>query len=750
MPKTIKSKGLGTPSSGCGAGEQAGGLLQNAVSFLINNPEEALHYAVRAEQIAKKNNQPYELAMARKIAGNVHFNRNEINQAHNYYLSALKPALDSGDIKLQGDLHFNLGRTFTRLRNHSSALEYLLKSLEYREKLQDRKDETASLNHIGQVYWEMKDYAKAVLYFSSAAELADAEEQPALASVVFNNLGNALLKTGKTDKALEAYLISLRCKEKLGNETSLATAYISLGNLYFTCGEFARAEEYYIKAMHMYEKSGNRRMAATSYSNLGSTYNELGSDKLALQYHRKALRAFSAEVLPEEESKALNNIGNVNLKRKDYTSALKYFRQALQIKLEKGDDESLGIAYNNIGTVYCLMDKLKEAADNLRLSVEYGEKAGSAKLLLENYSRLGDVCAALGDFENAFEYLSKYREKDLEYYSEESRNKLTETMVRFDVELKSNEISQLTELQRVQKELLDSQIKDKLRYLNLYRAKQKEMKKREQAQKKLQELNRDLEKRIGKALEEYKVQQELIIQKSKLESLGVLAAGIAHEIYQPLSAISISINNMRNKAQKNELSGEYLNKKINRISEDIQRIRQVIEHVRLFSREQKETQLERVDVHQTLQDALGLLAYDLNKKGIKTKLILADQPIITVGNRFKLEQVFLNLLANARDAVMEKAESSSGLVPQIEIRTHSKSGTAEIDLTDNGTGMSNEVREKMFDPFFTTKNPEKGTGLGLSISYGIIKEMDGSVEALSEPGSFTRITVKLPDLQEKT
>ncbi len=749
MPKTIISNSLVSSSSDCSAGEKAGELLQKAVSFLKNNPEEALRYAVKAEQIAKKNNQSYELAMAGKIAGNVHFNRNANDQAHKKYQSALKPALQAGDDKLLGDLHYNLGRTFTRKKDYQPALEHLLKSLEYRKKLPTREDESASLNHIGQVYWELKDYDKASDFFRNSTELINPDEQILLASAVYNNLGNALLKTGNTDKALEAYLVSLHCKEKLGKDDSIATAYISLGNLYFTCGEFYKAAEFYLKASKKFDKPGYRKMAATAFSNLGSTYNELGNDKLALQFHRKALKVFDTEKLPEEEAKSLNNIGNVYLKRQDYNKALSYFRQALEIKLMKGDNESLAIAYNNLGSVFCLKGNLKAAAENFAMSVSHAEQTGNKKMLLENYSRLGDVSAALGDYENAFEFLRKHCKADLELYSEESRNRLTETMVRFDVELKTSEINQLTELQKVQKEMLDRQIRDKLRYMNLYRSKQREVKKREQAQKALQALNKDLEVRIEKALAEYKVQQELIIQKSKLESLGVLAAGIAHEVYQPLSAISISINNMRNKAQKNELTSQYLSNKFNRISEDIQRIRQVIEHVRLFSREQKDNHLERIDIHQTLKDALRLIGYDLNRQGIKTSLNLAESSPVSVGSKFKLEQVFLNLISNARDAVLEKQAGKSAYEPQIEIRTSTRNASVEIDFTDNGTGMSQAVTDKMFDPFFTTKNPEKGTGLGLSISYGIIREMEGEISVLSEPDEFTRITVKLPDLQEK-
>lgn len=726
-------------------------MLQLAILLFKENPEEALLLATQAEKSAKKAKQNYELALALKTIGNVHFNKNEPDIAKKYYINARKPAKQSQDNELLGDIYYNLSRIFTHKKDYTSALKNLQKSLEHRKNLPTRKEESAVLNDIGQVYWEMTDWEQAANYYAQSAALLDINTATQLqqAAVVYNNLGNALVKTGKTDEALVAYLNSLHCREKLANDKGLAVAYLSLGNLYFTCGEFAKAADYYIQAADKYAKTGETKQMASAFSNLGATYNELGKDRQALIYHKKALKVFEQIILPDEAAKTLNNIGSVYLKKKDLGKALDFYQKALAVKLKSKDNESLAITFNSIASVHCLTGELRAAAENFLLSEQYAAKAHNKKLLLENFSRLGDVFAALGEFEKAFEYLLRFREADLEYYSEKSLNKLTETMVRFDVELKSQEISQLTELQKIQKQMLDEQIKAKLRYMDLYRTKQKEVKKREQAQKALLELNHELELRIEKALAEYKLQQEVIIHKSKLESLGVLAAGIAHEIYQPLSAISISINNIKNKAQKNELNIEYLTNKFNRISEDIQRIRQVIEHVRLFSREQKNLQPERVDVCQTLKDTLRLIEYDLKRHGIKMNLIIPVCPLWTVGSKFKLEQVFLNLISNARDATMEKREAVGSFEPLIQIETSSQNGMILTVITDNGIGMQPEVVHKMFDPFFTTKNPEKGTGLGLSISYGIIKEAEGEIIVESKPGKYTTVKVKLPEVQEK-
>ncbi|MDZ4181972.1 MAG: ATP-binding protein, partial [Candidatus Cloacimonadaceae bacterium] len=227
--------------------------------------------------------------------------------------------------------------------------------------------------------------------------------------------------------------------------------------------------------------------------------------------------------------------------------------------------------------------------------------------------------------------------------------------------------------------------------------------------------------------------------------------GMAHEINQPLSAITMSINNLVIKARKKELSESYLDDKIRKIMDDIQRIRNVIEHVRLFSRDQINSKPERIDIHQTLKDAIHLIAYDLGKHQIKLRMPHDEPPLITVGSKFKLEQVFLNLLTNARDAILEniRKDGLNARDPLIEIDVRVLEDTVEIAFSDNGTGMSEQSIARMFDPFYTTKSPEKGTGLGLSISYGIIHEMGGQILVSSEPGKITKITVVLPILEEQ-
>ena len=266
------------------------------------------------------------------------------------------------------------------------------------------------------------------------------------------------------------------------------------------------------------------------------------------------------------------------------------------------------------------------------------------------------------------------------------------------------------------------------------------------AKEELEAANQYLEDRVQEELKKRQQQQQLLIQRSKLESLGKLAAGMAHEINQPLAGMSMGLDNILFKLSSDEVTEEYLRNKIDNFLEDIERIHQIIHHVRTFSRDQTSVVLENVDVNEVCHNALSMLQTQYKTHNVNISLNLTDTVAVVFGNKYKLEQVVLNLISNAKDAVDEK-ERTVGEFPnkkQIKISTFHDADKIYLEIEDNGTGIPEEHQHNIFDPFFTTKNPEKGTGLGLSISYGIIKEMQGDISVQSQAGEYTLMKISLP------
>ncbi len=266
----------------------------------------------------------------------------------------------------------------------------------------------------------------------------------------------------------------------------------------------------------------------------------------------------------------------------------------------------------------------------------------------------------------------------------------------------------------------------------------------------LKKLNKTLEVRVQQELEKIRKQQELLIQKSKLESLGELAAGIAHEINQPLGSISMGIDNLLVKMKSGEITEAYAERKAESLFRDIDRIRNIIEHVRIFSRDQQNAELEPVSVSEVVMNALSLISRQYENKGIDLQVKYSSKNDLILGNKYKFEQVIMNILSNARYAVMEKSKADiKGYEKTIKISTFANRKNCGLVIHDNGTGIPESIIGNIFDPFFTTKQEEMGTGLGLSIIYGIIKEMKGDIKVDSKEGKHTRLVITLPIFKDQ-
>ncbi|MDO8899034.1 MAG: ATP-binding protein, partial [Bacteroidales bacterium] len=258
-------------------------------------------------------------------------------------------------------------------------------------------------------------------------------------------------------------------------------------------------------------------------------------------------------------------------------------------------------------------------------------------------------------------------------------------------------------------------------------------------------LNLNLEERVKKELKNREKQQQLFLQKSKLESLGELSAGIAHEINQPLGGISMSIENILDELNTNNISEDYLRNKISLMFSDIERIREIINHVRLFSREQDYNNHFPINLVEVVNNTLLLVNRLLIDNYIDLKIIVKEPSVMVLGNPLQLEQVLLNILSNAKHAVEKKSKNlGTDYSKKISMSILTKESFAGIEVEDNGVGIPNHLLNNIFDPFFTTKKADEGTGLGLSISYGIIRDMHGHIEVKSKEGEFTKISIFLP------
>ena len=225
--------------------------------------------------------------------------------------------------------------------------------------------------------------------------------------------------------------------------------------------------------------------------------------------------------------------------------------------------------------------------------------------------------------------------------------------------------------------------------------------------------------------------EQRLVQADKLSSIGLLAAGVAHEVNTPLAVISTYAQMLAKQVSEDSQKSLILDK----IAKQTFRASEIVNSLLNFSRTSSTTYAE-VNLNRVIQETLSLLEHQLQKSGIQVKTDLDAGLSPVYGNSGKLQQVFLNLFLNARDAM-----TAGGT---LEIRTWTDEASAKIEVTDTGTGIAAEHLNRIYDPFFTTKAARKGTGLGLSVSYGIIQEHGGSIEVSNRQSGGARFRLDLP------
>lgn len=269
----------------------------------------------------------------------------------------------------------------------------------------------------------------------------------------------------------------------------------------------------------------------------------------------------------------------------------------------------------------------------------------------------------------------------------------------------------------------------------------------------------NLERMVKVRTSQLREKDALLIQSGKLATLGEMATGIAHEINQPLGGISLITQGLILAKNRNKLTEEMLSEKLYSIVDQVERINKIISHLRTFARQSDDTKKE-VDVKQPLLDVFKLIGEQLIKKNITVELKLDDNLPLILADHNKLEQIFLNLIGNARDALDElegvgnktKTDNDASdwiksLDKKIVIKIYSFKENVVIKISDNGIGIPISIINRVFDPFFTTKEVGKGTGLGLSITYGIVKEFGGTIDVESKEMHGSKFTIKFPILK---
>ncbi len=242
---------------------------------------------------------------------------------------------------------------------------------------------------------------------------------------------------------------------------------------------------------------------------------------------------------------------------------------------------------------------------------------------------------------------------------------------------------------------------------------------------------------IQRREQELRDKQEQLVQAGKLATLGELTTGVAHELNNPLNNIGLFIGNAIDLIELGRIEKDAILRDLQSAMQQVRKATDIISHLRTFGRAASVSH-EPLSINQVIERALSLVYEQLRLREIGVDMDLSPENPKVAGSPIQLEQVFINLFTNARDALVESSRRV------IKITSLARPNEVDITFSDTGPGIPEGLEQRVFDPFFTTKEVGRGTGLGLSITYGIIKDHEGSIAVVQTPGEGATFRIQLP------
>lgn len=669
-----------------------------------------------------------------------------LNISIEYYQKAFKISKLYNEDNYTAEILYLIGVSNKNLENYTEALGNFLNSLEIKKKNNNKDDIALSFYKLGSFYKNcIGNYKKAIVYFQEALKLYEDIDNIRFIEKCTGSIGMCYSALKDYHKALEYDLKSLKLMKKIGLKNAIANITNRVGLLYSNIGNYEKSTVCFQEAIEISEEWGFKDVVGQSYFNFGRTSFLAKDYTKAIEYLKESLKI--REELGQNNGiiYSLYEIGFVYEKLGNHKKALEYYQGSLQ-KAKKVDfQDDIIKALHHIANIYKKLNNEDKTLFYLKQGLMSAKEFESKEDIRDFYKSLSDFYFSKGDFNNTFEFLNLYSEiKDSVHIDEINMkeanallaNKLREQEVEVVGLQHENKITELElNKKRLQSKslLIGLILLSLLAYLIYYRYRLK------------RKINIQLEQKIEEALKKQREQQQIIFHQSSLTSLGELAAGIAHEINQPLTSISFTNENLQHKILNKKLDEKYLNKKIQKISDNIERIQSIVDHIRTFSSKQKEDFKGKFSINESINNALSMVREQFNHHSIEIKVELDNNISLITGNLFKLEQIVINFIKNSKDALEEKEKSVDGTFAKwISIKSFETEKFICFEIEDNGIGISAENKKDIFTPFFTTKELGKGTGLGLSISLSIIKEMNGFIDVESQPFELTKIKVRIP------
>jgi len=583
-----------------------------------------------------------------------------------------------------------------------------------------------SLRSMGHATYTMDRYTEALEYYVEALKLCESLGLKRDQGIILRNMGNIFLDQEMPDQALRYYHQALAIDRELKSETDIAKELLNISSAYSVTTKLDSAYFFCSQALEIAKTLKDTNIYAQTLGNLGII--EFYQDK------------------SDPTGKSYAN-------REKYDNALKHITEAERLFIDHGIETNLGVLYLNLGDIYLERKEIAKATLKYSKALENAVMMESIDDERRAYLGLSKCADITGNTAKAFAYFKEYNTLNDSIFNFNSSRKQTQLLLNYELE-KNEALSKAAEekMEAVHQAELGKQRAQKnifivgfiivfiLSFIMLRQYRQKHL-----ANNKLKEAMQHLEQT-----------QTQLIHQEKMASLGMLTAGIAHEIQNPLNFVTnfseSSMEIIREmKDEKDEVEKDHLmqdlNLNIEKIHHHGKRADTIIKSMLSNSHGNKEDK-KPTNINKLCDEFLMLAYHSIRATHPEfnctiEKKFQPDVPKVNVMSQ-EITRVMLNLFTNAFHALKERAQKEKGFSPLITIITGNSEKHVHVIVRDNGIGIPQAIRDKIFQPFFTTKKSGEGTGLGLSISYDIIKAHGGELKVDSKEGEYTEFTILFP------
>lgn len=607
----------------------------------------------------------------------------------------------------------------------------------------------ATLNRLIEKQWEKNPAADHLIdQAQKTLELAAASGNDLLQGDAHINLVRLHLTRYESALALKEALDALKIFQKSNHAEKTAYTLLQLGIIYYTQYDYKESLKYYASAIKEYKKINHVRYISMLYYLSGINYNRLNYHSQAYSYFQKALSLRDSLKDPQGFAECLVSISESHISQQHPDSALLVLEKA---RYYTNKLQPPGRDFGNARILFLKAKAYFQKKDfhtALALSLEgkpLSDSLVSPELKMEGYQILHQVYAAQNKFGDAYQYVNKYYELKDSLVNESSAKRFSQLEASFEIDKKENEIQWLENLTKTRTLLLQVAIFIGIVALILAIGFFRKHRQERKSKRELQEAFAKLEHT-----------QDKLLQQERLASLGQLTAGIAHEIKNPLNFVNnfsqISVELLHeykesgNERTRNEILRD-LETNLDKIASHGNRangiMNMILDHSRTGDHERRETDIVKLceeyfnfTYHSfRIHHPEFICRFNIDTHDAIPPIRIAPQDI---------SRVFINLFNNSLYAMNEKKKVDSEFEPAISVEFMATHKILNMVIRDRGTGIPDEMIDKIFQPFFTTKPPGEGTGLGLSISNEIILTHDGKMSIKNAPEGGVVVDIVLP------